>query len=274
MKKYIENMLDADWRKIIGCRFSGNKGLLCHPQIMPDVYLERAKQMAKELDFKTEGKASSYKAMTKLPDFNGNCRDLRDNIIKGKGNDYLLYYDNGKKTRSQMSVMEYFKSIYNKNEIEWYNLLYDWAGSIGIYPLDIAYISHIAFDNSRHILVEKVPEFSYSEQKEDGILKSICLEWAYGAHPKNPENIFNEKSKLYRKFREASSNKRVLYDEGFSDIIKIVLWRYYGIVELRAGKYCIRAEHGNEETYLNDKESDVIDHTALKITISEPPKME
>lgn len=273
MKKYIENILEVDWRKLIGCCFSGGKGLLCHPQNMPA--LDLAKQMAEELDFKTKIKASLYKSMTKLPDFKGDCKHLRDNIIMGKGDDYLIKYDNGKENRRQMSVMEYFTSIFNKNGIDWYKVLNKWASNIGIYPLDIAYISHIAFDNRQHIEGEKVPEFSFSEQADDGSIKSVCLVWRYDALPKDYRNRFTKDSTLYSQFNEALrvKKKNILQTEGIADIIKIILWRYHGAFEIRANQYCIRAKH-DEDIFFSDSEGDVIDHTALKIVITEPPKME
>lgn len=285
-KQYILDVLEADWRKLMSI------GILNHPNDPKGCHwdIEKAKQLVKCLDFQKEDKVNHYKQIIDIPKFDDNIQCLRDYII----NDYKIAYHNShsnisKQPEHLQNVKEYFNSLTlcenaNKGNNWWYTKLVSMCQNYGVYPLDIAYISHIAYQNSEYN--RNKPCFSPIIEDKDYIL----FIWNYPESAN--QDIFKENSKLYGKLKQSNDEPESLSDSGFSDISKIVCWRYRGMVELRSGCFGIRAirdltndyianeiNNNNKiiKTELDDiikvlsiKFNDNINGTSLRISINKP----
>ncbi len=260
MKQYIMDILDADWRKSI-------RLLLGRHTTDLKLNIEKIMETVDDLEFKeveVDAAEAGYKRLTSLKHYNlKQLEDLRDFIILAKRNDseleedYLIDYAPYKK---KQSLREYFNGLLPKKgwQSRWVNI----CKNYGIYPMDIAYVSHIAFNNARHLKTEA--RFSYRE--EDGKIQFI---WS---QPKEVSPaIFDEESRIFGKLNEeANRNPHRLDDCGYADIGKIVCWRYKGVVKFSSGNNHMVARRDGRIRVNFPKDESPVEGTVLQITISEP----
>ena len=270
MKQYIKDILNRDWRHLM------KEGFLNHPfdpknQVLKfGGRLEDAKETVQSLDFRTvEDKTCHYKRLTDLPAFihDKELNQLRDRILTAEVNgttqrEYQIAYQHDECTEPEwQSIVGYFSSIYPK-EADWFDRWCDFCINFGIYPMDIAYISHIAFDNRRHVLTEPLPRFSY---EKDG--DCVHFVWFYDNLPKKMSTSAME---VYKDFSIAMEKPQKLDDSGMSDLCKIICWRYRGIVEFRYGQYCVRATRNGQINVESLDNCKVFQGTKYRVSIHKP----
>ena len=233
----IESILWVDWRVQM-------RGFLNHPlerAFKNRNDLKTARRFVYGLDFKTESNARIYKRITALPDYKDKAAvpNLRDKILKARINHqppdraYLLdYFYPGKENSDDgsISLVDYFRKL--APEENWVENWESICRNIGIYPPEIAYISHIAHHNTRHLLDCPPPQFRFRFEAGG---RAVAFSWHY-ERPASPD-IFNSSSKLYEKFDAANKHSATLRDAGMTDIAKIVCWHYLGTVRFTSGNH-------------------------------------
>ena len=272
MKQYIENILDLDWRRLIS---DGREGLLVHPT---KERLEYFLKGVEDLDFEeiTAKATGLYKRFTDLKHFTTNIQDLRnlrDFILTAKTTNKEIeqdYYINCEPTATAakdkadytgQSLIDYFQELlldYTWDEI--FSGCVEICREYGIYPFDIAYISHIAFHNERH---NARPKFCIKKKGE-----TIQFIWSY---PESAEEVFKEDLTLYRKLSSDSNQEpKRLSDCGYADICKIICWRYNGTVEFSSGTKSFIARRVSRVTVESRTSPILIPGAILIITIGRP----
>lgn len=219
-------------------------GLLNHPIELKervDEYIERTVA----IDFRVEGNAPrAYRPLTALPAFrkivealpnanaNAQCdlQSLRDTIIEGHEESCLVEFL-GPGPAGGMRVCDYFGSLGVRDPVA----VTSWCKNFGVYPMDLGYVSHIAFHNARRHSPGASVEFTCSKLGED----KLWLEWRCDGVV--PAAVFSQDSKMASKVREASQRPECLWDEGFGDLARIVCGRYKGILEFASGRCRLRA---------------------------------
>lgn len=276
MKQYIVDILDRDWRKLMWADEEVG-GFLCHPKF--GERLRDAQKSVRSLDFRLGSqKVSHYKKLTDLSAFNNGADEadaLRDLVLMAGEDEYKIGYRHNRNDKAEpQSVIDYFCKI---DKIEptrnWYRLWRNLCEFFGIYPVDIAYISDIAFHNRRHLPGEPLPSFSCSYRLElKGKVNSVDFMWSYDTFPP-PEEILNKALRARDKLKQLedpNNDPRELSDSGFSDIGKIICGRYRGTVEFRTGKYCVRASRNGRIRVEFLDYCKELPKTQLKVTIEKP----
>ncbi len=247
-KKEISIICQADWRTLCGKLFN-------HP-LSPNTEnnkIDIVKDLVNSLDFKIESGPKKieekYSRLTDLPVYEKNeLNKLRLFTIK---NVQFIGRDN---------VIQYFSEIEDRDN--WLPCWEDYARNFGIYPIDIAYLNHIAQLNSNHFENISCPEVTIQKTKNASVLE---MKWLYPSLPDN-ENIFDENGKLFKKMN--ADRTGVLKDEGISDFCNIVCWRYKGTFQFQSGGKSLIVD-GNKGVKAMDTKSKNSE-TFYRVTIEKP----
>lgn len=225
----VSRILKADWRELMSI------GILNHPASeKPYIYhwtLDAARELTVYQDFEKVKKTQGYKQLSQLPEFSDDTESLR-NLIAGGGQNSDHYMVNYRPYSVKKSCADYFSGLPSSKEFEfdavvdWFLELGIWSTNFGIYPFDLAYISHIVYQNSHHQNGASAKDILFAVRRTN---ESVSLLWRY------PEIVpLRNLGRMSDKLNDANDCLNILQDEGYGDIGRIVCWRYRGAIKLES----------------------------------------
>jgi hypothetical protein len=250
-----------DWPALIG-----NGGLLDHPNPAKIDVAEHF-EAARNLDFGVDvGKP--YRPLTKLRSRGvlfepGRQAMLADLVVlagaaaggqEWREPDCLVQFLPS--SDRPVSIADYFGSLGLTRP---YVSLKSWCKNFGLYPMDIAYVSHIAHHNDRHSDSRGV-RFSVARNQ------TLRFEWLYELPAAS--DVFDDESRLVHRIVDAARRPQILGDEGFGDIARIVCWRYRGTLEFASEMRLVTVKIDTwQRPEINLCSGDCVKGARLRITI-------
>ena len=205
-------LISANWRYLMA---KAGFGVLKHPATRWS-RAERARvgDVVRALDFEVDGIDLRYQRLTDSKTFRDFTAEteaiVASEVETALDSEELKLLPLENRT---VTVGEYLSCLFGDERSRWKERLC----RHGLYPIDLAYMCHIAFHNGQKHCVGD-PTCKVTER--DG---KICFEWAY-PQDSTSKHLAGFVAKAFK----ASGTPRLLGDEGVGDLFRIACWRYRG----------------------------------------------